>query len=73
MSKDTYRTIFLEKFCLKFNKPKKDVCDHCQIFLNTMTDQQTDKMKLEHADHLTEKELARAHMKECQHLSKAVK
>ena len=30
-------------------------------------------MKLEHADHLNEKELARAHMKECQHLAKADK
>ena len=73
MSKDTYRTIFREKLCLKFNKPKKDVCDHCQIFLNTTTDQQTDEMKLEHADHLNEKELTRAHMKECQHLAKADK
>ena len=41
VSKDTYHTIFQEKFCLKFNKPKKDVCDHCQIFLNTTTDQHT--------------------------------
>ena len=58
---------------MKFNKPKKDVCDDCQIFLNTTTDQQTDKMKLEHADHLNEKELARAHIKEWQHLAKADK
>ena len=33
-SYDFYRRVFLEKFDLKFHKPKKDMCDTCEGFKN---------------------------------------
>ena len=58
---------------LKFNKPKNDVCDRCEVFSNTSPDQRKDDVNLEHAKHMEEKEAARVHMKESQDLAKADK
>ena len=69
VNKDTYRTIFREKFKLKFNVPKKDLCDHCEIFKNTPDEQKTDILKAQHEQHLKEKDLTRDHMRSFKELA----
>jgi len=55
-SYDFYYRVFHEKFNIKFQKPKKDVCD--QEYQNT--ENKTEGMKIEQQKHLQDKDTVRA-------------
>ena len=57
-SYDFYYRVFHEKFNIKFQKPKKDVCDTCQEYQNT--ENKTEGMKIEQQKHLQDKDTVRA-------------
>lgn len=54
-----YRDVFLKSYNLGFQHPKKDQCDLCEIFKNTV--EPDAKMVEEHELHLKRKESARTH------------
>ena len=53
-----YKRVFNENFDLKFHKPKKDECDKCTSFNNTLEDAQSEEVCVEQEEHIKEKELA---------------
>ena len=59
---DFYLRVFKEKFDLKFHKPKKDKCDHCEAYENIAS--KTPEMIEEHTLHIEEKENARTYKNE---------
>ena len=54
-----YSRVFREKFNLKFQKPKKDVCDKCQTYKNIPIESRSDEMKEKQEKHIEEKDLTR--------------
>ena len=56
---DFYKRVFRRKFRLKFMKPKKDDCNTCTTF--DAIPEKTKEQEEEHAQHLADKEFARAY------------
>jgi len=54
-----YKRVFHEHFNLKFQKPKKDLCDKCTAFKNTPTEARTKDACDQHEKHIKQKKLAR--------------
>nr|XP_022920737.1 uncharacterized protein LOC111429140 [Onthophagus taurus] len=58
VSYDYYATIFNTKFNIGFFVPKKDQCDLCESYKNTL-DNEKMELKQKYEEHLEEKELSR--------------
>lgn len=66
VSEQVYRNIFNTQFNISFHIPKKDQCDLCEKYKNTINDENLDeeqedvvKLKYEHEVHMIEKNLGR--------------
>lgn len=58
-SYDFYLHVFKDRFNLKFNRPKKDVCDYCTSFKNMPEYLKSQEEIQKYTDHLEEKDRVR--------------